>query len=135
MQQRWHTCFHLLTTPRKKINKMSSSDGFFLAPARENEETHIHFSKWKPGATEFPDAIHLASDPRNSRAAVGELHASLPDAADLSDAADPVEPVRMDRIRSHHVDFTRNHNWLVFIGESSFQGFLGGAGFRPSTVS
>ena len=27
-----------------------------------------------------------------------------------------------------------NHCFLVFTGESSFQGFLGGAGFRPSTV-
>ena len=27
-----------------------------------------------------------------------------------------------------------NHCLLVFAGESSFQGFLGGAGFRPSTV-
>ena len=27
-----------------------------------------------------------------------------------------------------------NHGWLVFTGESTFQGFLGGAGFRPSTI-
>ena len=27
-----------------------------------------------------------------------------------------------------------NHGLLAVTGESSFQGFLGGAGFRPSTV-
>ena len=28
----------------------------------------------------------------------------------------------------------RHHCLLVFTGESTFRGFLGGAGFRPSTV-
>ena len=37
----------------------------------------------------------------------------------------------MDKI-SHHVG---NHCLWVFAAKSSFQGFLGGAGFRPSTVS
>ena len=37
-------------------------------------------------------------------------------------------------IRSHHLETMGNHCSLVFTGESSFQGFLGGAGFRPSTV-
>ena len=35
---------------------------------------------------------------------------------------------------SHHVEAMGNHGLLVFTGESSFQGFLGGVGFRPSTV-
>ena len=34
----------------------------------------------------------------------------------------------------HHFATMGNHCWLVFTGESPFQGFLGGAGFRPSTV-
>ena len=33
----------------------------------------------------------------------------------------------------HHFETVGNHGLLVFTGES-FQGFLGGAGFRPSTV-
>ena len=39
----------------------------------------------------------------------------------------------MDEIL-HHLETMGNHCLLVFTGESSFQGFLGGAGFRPSTV-
>ena len=35
---------------------------------------------------------------------------------------------------SHHLETMQNHCLLVFAGES-LQGFLGGAGFRPSTVS
>ena len=35
---------------------------------------------------------------------------------------------------SHHFETRGNHCSLVFTGESSFQGSLGGAGFRPSTV-
>ena len=35
---------------------------------------------------------------------------------------------------SHHSETMGNHLSLVFTGESSFQGFLGGAGFCPSTV-
>ena len=35
----------------------------------------------------------------------------------------------------HHLEAMGNHCWLVFAGESSFRGLLGGAGFRPSTVS
>ena len=34
----------------------------------------------------------------------------------------------------HHIETMGCHCFLVFTGESSFQGFLGGAGFRPSTV-
>ena len=34
----------------------------------------------------------------------------------------------------HHLETMGNHGWLVFTGESTFQGVLGGAGFRPSTV-
>ena len=33
-----------------------------------------------------------------------------------------------------HFETMRSHCLLLFIGGSSFQGFLGGAGFRPSTV-
>ena len=40
----------------------------------------------------------------------------------------------MDEIL-HHFETMGNHCVLVFTRESSFQGFLGGAGFRPSTVS
>ena len=36
---------------------------------------------------------------------------------------------------SHHLETRRNHCLLVFTGEAAFQGFLGGAGFRPSTVA
>ena len=39
----------------------------------------------------------------------------------------------MDEIL-HHLDTMGNHCLLVFAGESSFQGSLGGAGFRPSTI-
>ena len=39
----------------------------------------------------------------------------------------------MDEIL-HHVETMINPCWLVFTGESSFKGFLGGAGFCPSTV-
>ena len=35
----------------------------------------------------------------------------------------------------HHVETMGNHCALVFTRDKSFQGFLGGAGFRPSTVS
>ena len=35
---------------------------------------------------------------------------------------------------SHHLETMGNHCLLVFRGESSFRGFLGGAGLRPSTV-
>ena len=38
----------------------------------------------------------------------------------------------MDEIL-HHFQTMGNHCLLVFTGESPFQGFLGGAGFRPST--
>ena len=34
----------------------------------------------------------------------------------------------------HHFESIGNHGLLVFTGEPAFQGFLGGAGFRPSTV-
>ena len=34
----------------------------------------------------------------------------------------------------HHFETMGNHCPFLFPGESSFQGFLGGAGFRPSTV-
>ena len=34
----------------------------------------------------------------------------------------------------HHLKTMENHCLLVCAGESSFQGFLGGAGFRPSAV-
>ena len=34
----------------------------------------------------------------------------------------------------HHFETMGNHCWLAFTGDSSFQGFLGGAGFPPSTV-
>ena len=34
----------------------------------------------------------------------------------------------------HHVETTGNHCLLVFTGQSSFQGFYGGAGFCSSTV-
>ena len=40
----------------------------------------------------------------------------------------------MDEIHSHHLETMVNHFSLVFTGESSCQGFFGGAGFRPSTV-
>ena len=40
----------------------------------------------------------------------------------------------MDEIL-HHVETMNNLCSLVFTGESSFQGFLGGEGFRPSTVT
>ena len=39
----------------------------------------------------------------------------------------------MDEIL-HHLETMGNHCLLVFTGDSSFQGFLDGAGFRPSTV-
>ena len=39
----------------------------------------------------------------------------------------------MDEIL-HHFETMTNDNLLVFTGESSFQGFLGGAGSCPSTV-
>ena len=39
----------------------------------------------------------------------------------------------MDEIL-HHFETMGNHNLLAFTGESSFQGFLGGAGFCASTV-
>ena len=35
---------------------------------------------------------------------------------------------------SHQIETIRNHRLSAFTSESSFQGFLGGAGFRPSTV-
>ena len=35
----------------------------------------------------------------------------------------------------HHLETMGNHCSLVFTRDSSFWGFLGGAGFRPSTVS
>ena len=34
----------------------------------------------------------------------------------------------------HHVESMQNQSRLEFTGESSFQGFVGGAGFRPPTV-
>ena len=34
----------------------------------------------------------------------------------------------------HHFETMKNHYLLVFTGESPFQGFLGGAGFCPSTA-
>ena len=40
-----------------------------------------------------------------------------------------------DEIRSHRFETMGNHCLLVFTEESSLQGCLGGAGFRPSTVS
>ena len=43
-------------------------------------------------------------------------------------------PLWMDEIL-HHSETMGHHCLLVFSGESSFQGFLDGAGFRPSTVS
>ena len=39
----------------------------------------------------------------------------------------------MDEIL-HHLETMGSHGCLVFTGESTFQGFLGGAGLRPSTV-
>ena len=39
----------------------------------------------------------------------------------------------MDEIL-HHFESMRNHCLLVFTGKSTFQGFLGGVGFRLSTV-
>ena len=39
----------------------------------------------------------------------------------------------MDEIL-HHFETMRRHCLLVFTGEPSLQGFLGGAGFRPSTT-
>ena len=42
--------------------------------------------------------------------------------------------LRMDTIL-HHFQSMGNHCLLVFAGESSFQGFFGGVGFRPSAVS
>ena len=47
---------------------------------------------------------------------------------------DEVSILWMDEIL-HHLETMGHHCWLVYTGESSFQGFLGGAGFRPSTVS
>ena len=41
----------------------------------------------------------------------------------------------MDEIPSHHFAAMGNHCLLVFTRGLSFQGFLYGAGFRPSTVS
>ena len=38
----------------------------------------------------------------------------------------------MDEVRSHHFKTMRNHCLLVFTGESSFYGFSGDAGYRPS---
>ena len=35
----------------------------------------------------------------------------------------------------HHFESMVDHCLLVFTGQSSFRGFLGGAGFRPSTVA
>ena len=40
----------------------------------------------------------------------------------------------MDEIL-HHFETMGSHCSLLFTGESSFQGFLGGAGFRPPTVT
>ena len=37
-------------------------------------------------------------------------------------------------IRSHHFETMGHHCLLVFTGESPFQAFLGGSGFRPSIV-
>ena len=45
-----------------------------------------------------------------------------------------LEVLWMDEIL-HHLEAMGNHCLLVFTGESSCQGFLGGAGFRPSTVA
>ena len=42
--------------------------------------------------------------------------------------------LRMDEIL-HDLETMRNHCSLVFTGESSFQGFFGGARFRPSTAA
>ena len=42
-------------------------------------------------------------------------------------------PLSMDEIL-HHFEAMRNRCLLVFAGESSFQGFLGGAGVRPLTA-
>ena len=39
----------------------------------------------------------------------------------------------MDEILQHS-EAMKNHCLLVVAGESSFHGFLGGAGFRPPTV-
>ena len=39
----------------------------------------------------------------------------------------------MDKIL-HHFETKGHPRFLVFTGESSFKGFLGGAGLRPSTV-
>ena len=39
----------------------------------------------------------------------------------------------MDEIL-HHFETTGNHGCLAFTRKLSFQGFLGGAGFRPPTV-
>ena len=41
----------------------------------------------------------------------------------------------VDEIVSHHLETMGNHCWLAFTRESSCQGFLGGAGFGPPTVS
>ena len=40
----------------------------------------------------------------------------------------------MDEIGSHHFETMGNHCFLVYTWESSIQGFLGGAGYCPSTV-
>ena len=45
-----------------------------------------------------------------------------------------VQLLWMGEIRSHHLETMGSHCLLVFTGDSSFRGFLGGAGFRPSTV-
>ena len=34
----------------------------------------------------------------------------------------------------HYFETMGNHGWLALTGKSSFHGFLGGAGFRPSAV-
>ena len=45
------------------------------------------------------------------------------------DKATPETLLWMDKIRSHHFETMGSHFLLVFTVESSFQGFLGGAGF------
>ena len=51
-----------------------------------------------------------------------------PGSSEPSHTADGRNPFRTT------LETMRNHCALVCTGESSFQGFLGGAGFRPSTV-
>ena len=92
------------------------------------------------GTTGFTFWVPIFDPQPNGGVFAGVAPASLRSLGGQRESAELVDGVEgedvilwMDEIL-HHFETTGNHCLLVFTGQSFSQGFLGGAGFRPSTV-